>query len=368
MIGLSGRFPGAPDVESFWELLASGRDAVSGIPPSRGDWRAESHGSDAGSPIATAHRGGFLECVDEFDPLFFSLSPHEAQEMDPRQRLMLQEAWHAFEDAGYAPEYLRGRNCGVFIGVEEGDYGQRRGAEGLATSTHSAILAARISYHLDLRGPNLAINTACSSSLVALHQGCEALRRGECELALVGGVNLLLSAGTYLSLRRMGMLSESGACRTFADTADGMVPGEAVVAVVLKPLSRAQADSDRIVGLIRASGVNYDGKTHGLTVPSAVAQEALLSGVYERAGIDVGSIGYVIAHGTGTRLGDPVEVAALSAVFGARTRAAGVLRAGVGEVAGGPLLCGLRAGERGGGAAGDASGEDPSDAALHAGE
>ena len=323
VIGLVGRFPAAADIDSFWQLLAAERDAIKEIPADRWDWRQLYFGPDAPDNLITSPAGAFLDGIGEFDPLFFSLSPHEAEEMDPRQRLMLQTAWHAFEDAGYAPEYLRGSKCGVFIGVEEGDYGNRRGSEGLATSNHSAILAARISYHLDLRGLNLAINTACSSSLVALHQACEAIRRRECELALVGGVNLLLSAGTYLSLTRMGMLSPSGACRTFSDAADGMVPGEAVVAVVLKPLSCAQADADRVVGLIRATGVNYDGKTNGLTVPSGAAQHALLDEVYGRFGIDVERIGYVVAHGTATRLGDPVEVEALSAAFRTRTSRVG---------------------------------------------
>ena len=204
VIGLSGRFPGAPDVESFWQLLASGTDAVGEVPLSRWDWRELYGGPHApGNQITTA-AGAFLEGIEEFDPLFFNLSPREAEEMDPRQRLMLQEAWHAFEDAGYAPEYLRGSHCAVYIGVEEGEYSARVSEEALATSNHSAILAARISYQLDLRGPNLAINTACSSSLVALHQACEALRRAECELALVGGVNLMLTAAPYRVLTQWG--------------------------------------------------------------------------------------------------------------------------------------------------------------------
>ncbi|WP_336817459.1 SDR family NAD(P)-dependent oxidoreductase, partial [Burkholderia gladioli] len=221
IIGVSVRTAGANDAGELWELLRSGRRAIGEVPASRWDWRPYFNGPGEASNRIATHRGAFIEGLDGFDPLFFEISPREAQWMDPRQRLILEEAWRAFEDAGYAGERLRGSRCGVFIGVEEGVPGEA--ADGLATSHHNGILAARISYVLDLKGPNLAINTACSSGLVAVHTACQSVQRGECELALAGGVNVLNSPLTYVALTQGGMLSSSGECHAFDARADGMV-------------------------------------------------------------------------------------------------------------------------------------------------
>ncbi|WP_186258962.1 SDR family NAD(P)-dependent oxidoreductase [Burkholderia gladioli] len=317
IIGVSVRTAGANDAGELWELLRAGRQAIGEVPASRWDWRPYFSGPGEASNRIATNRGAFIEGLDGFDPLFFEISPREAQWMDPRQRLILEEAWRAFEDAGYAGERLRGSRCGVFIGVEEGVPGEA--ADGLATSHHNGILAARISYVLDLKGPNLAINTACSSGLVAVHAACQSVQRDECELALAGGVNVLNSPLTYVALTQGGMLSPDGECYTFDARANGMVPGEAAAAVVLKDLARAQADGDPIHGVIRASGVNYDGRTNGITAPSGLSQQQLVEQLYRRYRIDASEIGYVIAHGTGTRLGDPVEVNSLADAFRAFT-------------------------------------------------
>lgn len=312
IIGLAGRFPGANSAEELWAALASGKTMLTEIPDDRWNWREYFLGSgDSRNKIAT-NRGGFLEDVTAFDPLFFEISPREAELMEPRQRLLLQEAWHAFEDAGYVGKKLRGTSCGVFIGVEEGDHAYLAKHQGLAPGNHNAMLAARISYYLDLRGPNLAINTACSSGLVALHLACQALRSGESEMALAGGINLLLSPAAYLMLSSMGMLSPDGQCRPFEQRAKGMVPAEAVGAVVLKPLATALKDRDHIYAVIRGSGTNYDGRTSGITAPNALSQAALLEEIFARYCIDPANLQLVIGHSVGSPLGDPIEVQALS--------------------------------------------------------
>ena len=259
--------------------------------------------------------GVFIRGIEEFDPLFFEMSPKEAIGVDPRQRLLLQEGWRTFEDAGCAGSQIRGQSCGVFIGVEEGDYGYLIKDQGLGIGNHNGILAARISYLLDLRGPNLAINTACSSGLVAVHQACQSLQRNECELALAGGVNLIISPMVYLALSKMGMLSREGQCCVFDQRATGMVPGEAVAAVLLKRVSQAIADQDMIYGVIAGSGVNYDGKTNGITAPSALSQAELIEDIFKRYRIDPEQIHYVMAHSVGSHLGDPIEFQALTNVF-----------------------------------------------------
>jgi acyl transferase domain-containing protein/aryl carrier-like protein len=322
IIGMSGRFPGARTVEDFWSILRESRDVVQEIPPQRFDWHRYH-----GDPIKEAGKTngkwlGVLEGVDEFDPLFFELSPREAETMDPRQRLLLQEAWRALEDAGYGREQLETHAVGMFVGVEQGDYQYLVGASRERASliaNHDGILASRLAYLLDLRGPVMAINTTCSSGLVAAHQACQSLRMGECDTAIAAGVNLVLTPQSFIALAKAGMLSDDGKCHAFGREANGMVPGEAIVAVVLKRLSQAQADGDPILAVIQASGTNYDGKTSGITAPSGRAQSRLLKDVYRRHGIDPRTVEYVVAHGTGTRLGDPIEVNALCEVFSERT-------------------------------------------------
>ncbi|AXV78943.1 MULTISPECIES: SDR family NAD(P)-dependent oxidoreductase [Ralstonia solanacearum species complex] len=314
IIGVSGRFPGARTPDALWRALAEGRDMVGEIPADRYDWRAYygDHREDAGKTRCIWM--GSVPGVGEFDPMFFEISPREAKTMDPRQRLLLQESWNALEDAGVGPRHLEAQRVGMFVGVEEGDFQRLAGEESL-TSGHNGILASRLAYFLNLTGPTMAINTACSSALVALHQAASSLRNGECEMAIAAGVNLIFSPDAFIGMTQAGMLSPDGKCFAFDRRANGMVPGEAVCCVVLKPLARAEADGDRIHGVLRGSGVNYDGKTNGITAPSGASQQRLLEAVYRRAGIDTEAVEYIVTHGTGTRLGDPVEINALNDAF-----------------------------------------------------
>ncbi|MCG6895172.1 MAG: methyltransferase, partial [Desulfobacteraceae bacterium] len=310
VIGMAGRFPGAADVAGFWRNLCEGRDSVDTVSEER--WETEEH---------VGARGGFLADIDKFDPLFFNISPKEAELMDPQQRLFLQESWKALEDAGYSPSSLDGKKCGVFAGYNLIDYAQPLAERGLFqqayafTGNAAPILPARMSYLLNWKGPSIAINSACSSSLVAVHLACESLRSGTSELALAGGAQIMATGQFHMLADSIGMLSPGGRCRTFDHRADGFVPGEAVAVVVLKPLSRALRDRDHIYGVIKGSEINQDGKTNGITAPSAPSQTELEAGLYERIGLNPETIGYVETHGTGTELGDPIEIQALTDAF-----------------------------------------------------
>ena len=361
IIGVSGRFPGAETMDELWERLSTGRKSLSEVPLERWDWRDYFVGPGNEQNQIATHQGGFIKGVDLFDPLFFEIPPHEAELMDPKQRLLLQEAWRAFEDAGYNSRRLQGRSCGVFVGVEESEYAYLVGDQGFATSNHNGILAARISYFLNLRGPNLAINTSCSSGLTALHHACRSLQQGDCEIALAGGVNLLLTPQAYRSLTRMGMLSADGECRVFEQRASGMVPGEAVVATVLKPFSRAVADGDPIYGVIKASGVNHDGKTNGITAPSALSQMELFEESCERYGIHPEEIHYIMAHSVGSPLGDPMEVEALTDFFQEIYGSKKLLRPGFRQAVAGTYVCGIGSGQPGGHVVGDEAPGDSGD-------
>ncbi len=319
VIGLSGRFPGARNVEEYWANLAAGRGTVAEVPAERWDMARHFDPDPAAPNKSYGKWGGFLADAAEFDPLFFSISPREAEQMDPQQRLILQEVWRALEDAGCSPDDLEEAACSVFIGCKEGDYQHKlRGAEAdsfTMSGGNLSILAARISYFLNLRGPCMPVDTACSSSLVALDLACETLRKGTCRLAIAGGVSLMTTPGNHIVLSKTKMLSPAGRCATFDQGADGFVPGEGVGVVILKRLEDALRDRDHIHGVIKGTGVNQDGKTNGITAPSGPAQTALATEVYTRHGIDPASIGYVEAHGTGTKLGDPIEVDALGDAF-----------------------------------------------------
>jgi len=320
IIGLSGRFPKSRSVEDMWRILADGHDAVEEIPANRFDWRLI-----YGNPIEDGSKtnGKWCGCipgVQEFDPLFFEISPREAEAMDPRQRLLLMEAWKALEDAGYGSLHLRQSKVGMFVGVESNEHAIPAGRNAGITANHDAILAARLAYFLNLRGPNIAINTACSSGLVATHLACQSLRNQECDTAIAAGVNVLWKPDAFVLMGQAGMLSSDGRCFTFDRRANGIVPGEAVVAVVLKRLSEAECDGDPIYAVIRGSSVNYDGRTNGITAPSGVSQTELLNETYNRCGISPDEIGYVVAHGTATQLGDPIEVNALFDAFKAHTK------------------------------------------------
>jgi acyl transferase domain-containing protein/NADPH:quinone reductase-like Zn-dependent oxidoreductase/acyl carrier protein/SAM-dependent methyltransferase len=326
IVGMSGRFPSAANLDAFWRNLAEGRDCIGEVPASR--WGLDSfYDPDPRAPRRSYSKwGGFLDNIDLFDSLFFNIAPREAEHMDPQQRLLLQEAWRAFEDAGYSPEALDGIRCGVFVGCGQGDY-QMRFVESADLSesyaflgNSNAILAGRISYFLNLKGPSLTVDTACSSSLTAAHLACESLRRGECDLALVGGARVLTSPQFHILGSKSGMLSPTGRCRPFDDDADGFVPGECVAALLLKRFDQALADGDQIYALIRGSRINQDGRTNGITAPSLLSQSELISEVHDLCGVNADTITQVEAHGTGTRLGDPVEVEALTLAFRRHTQ------------------------------------------------
>ncbi|MFF4407202.1 SDR family NAD(P)-dependent oxidoreductase [Streptomyces sp. NPDC001404] len=314
IVGMSGRFGGSPDVEALWEHLVRGDDLVEEV--SR--WNLPD--PPPGAP--ECRHGSFIDDHDRFDPAFFNLSGVEAAYMDPQQRVFLEEAWKALEDAGYAGSAARGRRCGVYVGCQESGYTALFGDEVPAPAMWGnalSALPARISYHLDLQGPAVAVDTACSSSLVAIHLACQGLWGGETEMALAGGVSVQCTPQFYRLAGRAGMLSPSGRCHTFDDRADGFVPGEGVGVVVLKRLGDALADGDHIHGVISGSGINQDGASNGITAPSAKSQERLETSVYDAFGIDPGGIQLVEAHGTGTKLGDPIEYHALKRAFGRYT-------------------------------------------------
>jgi acyl transferase domain-containing protein len=321
IIGMGCRFPGGADnPESLWRLLRDGVDAVTEVPRDRWDVDAY-YDPDPSSPGKMVTRwGGFLANIDRFDPAFFGISPREAASLDPQQRLLLEVAWEALEDAGVAPGRLAGTRTGVFVGLYNNDYAQLQlsSAEAdahVALGSSLGIAPGRLSYLLDLSGPSLVIDTLCSSSLVALHLACGSLRAQECNLAIVGGVNLILSPLSTILTSRLLALAPDGRCKTFDALANGFVRGEGCGAVVLKRLSNALADGDPIWAVVRGSAVNQDGRSTGLTAPNALAQRAVITQALANGGIDPQAVGYIEAHGTGTPLGDPIEVDALRAVF-----------------------------------------------------
>ncbi|REC60783.1 hypothetical protein DRF65_19435 [Chryseobacterium pennae] len=320
IIGISGRFPQADNVDEFWKNLASGKDSVTEVPGRK--WSvADIYSEERGVPGKSYGKWmGAIHDEDKFDTYFFNISPAEAKKMDPQQRVFLQEVWKTFEDAGYSPESLSESACGVFVGVGPGDYFDRFKHNELLdnhvlTGVTTSMLASRISYLLNLQGPAIAIDTACSSSLVALHQACSSLRNGECEMAIAGGVNIMTTESMHILTSKTEMLSEDGKCHTFDNQANGFVPGEAVGVVLLKPLQQAINDKDNIYAVIKGSAVNQDGKTNGIMAPSANSQKKLIQQVLNRFDIDPGSISYVEAHGTGTKLGDPIEIKALKEMY-----------------------------------------------------
>ncbi|MEM7307331.1 MAG: SDR family NAD(P)-dependent oxidoreductase [Planctomycetota bacterium] len=331
VIGVAARFPGGDDAHGWFDALTSGVDATGPIPADRPGADAWREAAERTPAVANA---GFLADVDATEIALFGLSPREAESVDPQQRLLLETAWRAFEDAGLAPEQLAGTTAGVFVGVSSPDYARLMAAGGARTAVHAgtgnalSVAANRISYRFDLRGPSVAVDTACSSSLVAVHQACASLERGEAELALAGGVNLLLAPDLSEIFAEAGMLSPGGRCRTFDAAADGYVRGEGCGLVVLKDLARAQADGDRVLAVIRGSAINQDGRSNGLTAPNGRAQEAVIRAALARAGRTPDDVDYVEAHGTGTSLGDPIEAEALLRVFGGRAAERDPLRVG----------------------------------------
>ena len=323
VIGMSGMFPEAKNTGEFWENLQQGRDSVKEI--ARWDLDSFYDGTGKDNKKSYSKWGGFLSDIDFFDPIFFELSPKQAELMEPRQRLFLLESWKTFEDAGYSKDEVNGSKCGIFVGCEGStEYFDKMKKESMNAHVflgHSnSVLASRIAYIMNLKGPCVTVDTACSSSLVAIHLACESLQSGACDIALAGGVNVMTSPGGYVLLSSMNALSYTGKCRAFDDGADGFVPGEAVGAILLKPLEQAKKDRDHIYAVIKASMVNQDGRTNGIMAPSSLSQANLEREVYRLANISPETISYIEAHGTGTKLGDPIEVNALKAAFGDYTK------------------------------------------------
>ncbi|MET9110650.1 type I polyketide synthase, partial [Streptomyces zhihengii] len=325
IVGMGCRFPGGSDTpDRFWEFLAHGRDGITEVPPSRWDAdRYEGQEPYEAGRIAS-RRGGFLPSVDALDAQFFGVSPREAAHLDPQGRLLLETSWEALEHAGINPDELRGSATGVFLGISNHDYSEQQLAlevEELEAYTlgsrASTFTAGRLSYWLGLQGPSLSLDTACSSSLVAVHVACQSLRAGESELALAGGCNVLLNPEWSVVLSQARALSPDGVCRAFDAGANGYVRSEGCGVTVLKLLREAEQAGDRVLGVIRGSAVNNDGRSSGVTVPSAQAQRAVVARALRDAGAEPADISYVEAHGTGTALGDPIEMRALHAVLGA---------------------------------------------------
>jgi len=285
IIGIGCRFPGGADSPAaFWKMLCAGVDAIREIPPDRWNIAAHYDPTPGRAEKSISKWGGFIANIDRFDPAPFGISPREADCMDPQQRLLLEASWEAFEDGGMPLEKLRGSPTGVFVGISTTDYttlqnagGERSGVDIYSvTGSAISIAANRISYCFDLRGPSLAMDTACSSALTACHVACQSLWRGGCSQAVVAGVNAILNHDSYIAFSRMSMLSPDGRCKAFDASANGFVRAEGVGAVILKPLSAARADGDKIYALIRGTAANQDGRTNGIVVPSPAAQEALV--------------------------------------------------------------------------------------------
>ncbi|WP_345027304.1 beta-ketoacyl synthase N-terminal-like domain-containing protein, partial [Flavivirga jejuensis] len=321
IVGISGKFPKAKNLKELWKNLKDGDDCIEEIPFDRWDWR-EFYGNPTQEPNKTNIKwGGFIDGIAEFDPLFFNISPREAEFMDPQQRLLMMYVWKAIEDAGYSASSLSGTKTGIFIATAGSGY------SGLITNSNVAIEGYsstgmapsigpnRMSYFLNFHGPSEPIETACSSSLIAIHRAMEAINSGTCDMAIVGGINTILTPEAHISFNKAGMLSQDGRCKTFSDKANGYVRGEGVGMIFLKKLKNAEKDLDNIYGVIKGSSENHGGRATSLTAPNPKAQAELLKTVYSKAGISPDTISYIEAHGTGTDLGDPIEINALKSAF-----------------------------------------------------
>ncbi len=330
IVGMSGIFPMAKDVNDLWENLMKGKDCITEIPKERWDWRKY-----YGDPLKEVNKtnikwGGFIDGVDEFDPLFFGISPREAELMDPQQRLLMIYAWKAIEDAGYSAQSLSGTQTGIFVGIANcSGYSELLSQSKVVIEGYSStgmlpsLGPNRMSYFLNLHGPSEPIDTACSSSLVAIHHAVNAIKSGDCEMAIVGGVNTIVSPDNHISFNKAGMLSEDGQCKTFSDQANGYVRSEGVGMLCLKKLKDAELARDHIYGVIRGTAENHGGRANSLTAPNPKAQAELLITAYTKAGIDPRTVSYIEAHGTGTELGDPIEINGLKTAFKELYRATG---------------------------------------------
>jgi acyl transferase domain-containing protein len=353
IVGMACRLPGAAAApEAFWNLLASRGDAITPVPANR--WtNADYFSADPGSPgTLNVTGGGFIDLPQDFDPEFFGMAPREALSLDPQQRLLLEVSWEALENAGIAADRLNGTEIGVFAAICWNDYGQRllgRDAREIdaymASGIANSMAAGRLSYVLGLHGPSITVDTACSSSLVAVHLACQSLRNGECGAAMVGGASQLLHPELYVNFTKARMLSPDNRCKTFDAGANGFVRSEGCVVIVLKRLSDALANADEVLAVIRGSAINHDGHTSGLTVPNGPAQQDVIRKALRAANLTPADIDYIETHGTGTALGDPIEVGALGAVFGAASRTAplvlGAVKSSIGHLEAAAGLAGL---------------------------
>ena len=318
VIGMAGSFPGAADLRQYWQVISSGHDCIREIGPER--WPdADCYDARITTPHKTYCKwGGLLDGIELFDARFFNISPKEAARLDPQQRLFLQTVYHAMENAGYGGTRLYNSDTGVFVGVSNQHYYSQSFDPNDTFSvlaSQNGMVANRVSYFMNFTGPSLAIDTQCSSSLVALHYACNSVRSGECGIAIAGGVNCLIPADYYILLSQIKALASDGRCKTFDKSADGFVSGEGVCALVLKPLAQAIADGDHIHVVIKSTAVNHDGRANNVTAPNPNAQAAVITSAWQRAQVDPETISYLEAHGTGTALGDPVEILALTRSF-----------------------------------------------------
>ncbi|MBZ9609083.1 SDR family NAD(P)-dependent oxidoreductase [Clostridium estertheticum] len=315
IIGMSGAMPGSENLDEFWKSIEEKSDMISTIPEERWNWE-RFYGDPIAEPGKTDIKyGGFMKEIDEFDPLFFNISPVEAEKMDPQERIMLQTVWNTMDNSGHKITDLSGTRTSVFIGVSNGDYQELLLKDDIATAMTRTMLTNRISYFFNWSGPSEPVDTACSSSLVAIHRAVESIWHDDCEFAVAGGINLISSPNLFIAGSSLGMLSKDGKCKTFDKDANGYVRGEGVGAILLKPLSKAIRDKDYIHGLIKGTAVNHGGKSNSITSPNSKAQADVIVRAHERASIDPSTVTYIETHGTGTSLGDPVEIEGLKRAF-----------------------------------------------------
>lgn len=323
IIGMSCRYPNSKNLEEYWQILSDGIDTIREIPKERFNIDDYYNPNPDNAGKIYVRGGGFMQEVDKFDPAFFGISPWEALALDPQQRLLLEVTWETFENAGIIPSSLLGTNTGVFVGMAPGDYqsllinsSERIDVEShIVTGLALNAAAGRLSYTFGLQGPAVTLDTACSSSLVSIHLACDSLRNKACDMALAAGVNVIISPDPYIFLSRIRALAFNSHCKTFDKNADGYARGEGCGVILLKRLSDAQKDGDNILALINGSAVNQDGRSNSFTAPNGILQEALLKKALDNAGINPADVSYIEAHGTGTPLGDPIEVQALSNIF-----------------------------------------------------
>ncbi|SDL31660.1 type I polyketide synthase [Streptomyces indicus] len=349
IVGLDCRFPGAPDAHAYWELLMRSGDGIRNVPAQRWD-AADFHSPTPAQGRANTTEGGFIDAPDAFDNEFFTISPREAAAMDPQQRLLLQCAWRAVEDAGIAPKHLAGTSTGVYVGIMGNEWAQLhltdydRVSAQVGSGNGYCMTANRVSYHLDLKGPSLAVDTACSSSLVAVHLAGNALLSGECDYAIAAGVNVALTPALSIFYNQAGLSAPDGRCKPFSAAADGIGRGEGVGAVVLRRLKDALADGQQVYAVIRGSAVNQDGRSNGITAPNRWSQQEVIGAAYRRAGIAPDQVDFTEGHGTGTVLGDMMEVSALGhhhAGRAARPMALGSVKGNFGHTEGAAGIAGL---------------------------